>query len=95
MWTGIGRANPTTISPAELEKERKYKELEDRIDQFPNQIDRFLASISNMYMGDGKLDNMLHKGMAHKMAQKAELQQDHPMPRPMQSGVRLSPGAKG
>lgn len=48
-----------------------------------------------MYMGDVKLDNMLHKGMAQKMAQKAELQQEHPMPRPMQSGVRLRPGAKG
>jgi len=39
MWTGLGRG-VTTISPAELEKERRYRELEDQIEQFPDQIDR-------------------------------------------------------
>ncbi|WAQ97034.1 PK1L2-like protein, partial [Mya arenaria] len=39
MWTGIGQAS-TTVSAAELEKEQKYRELEEQIDQFPDQIDR-------------------------------------------------------
>ena len=42
MWTGLGRAPDTTISPAEMESERNrnYRTLEGQIDYFPNQIDR-------------------------------------------------------
>jgi len=44
MWTGLGRG-VTTISPAELEKERRYQELEDQIEQFPDQIDRSVRCV--------------------------------------------------
>ncbi|KAL4239265.1 hypothetical protein ACF0H5_000082 [Mactra antiquata] len=97
MWTGIGRSNPT-ISPAELEKQRKAKSIEEQVDQLPDQIDRFLASISNMYIGDARFDSFLQKGIAKKMAMKAKAHDHdpaefHPAPAPRVPGSqRLSHG---
>ena len=58
---------------------------------------RFLASVSNMYMGDEKFEAFLQKGMAKKMAMKAQAQQDavpHPPPR-FPGAQRISNGARG
>ena len=47
MWTGLGKAPPTTISPDEMDNERNrnYRTLEGQIDYFPSQIDRYIYNV--------------------------------------------------
>ncbi|KAL3876324.1 hypothetical protein ACJMK2_034186 [Sinanodonta woodiana] len=90
MWTGIGTPAPNPITPGSQENERTrpYNSIEGQIEYFPSQIDRFLSSISNMYMQKHQFDEFLAQGEIGNMALKARMARDAPppIPRPRFSG---------
>ncbi|KAL4239324.1 hypothetical protein ACF0H5_000141 [Mactra antiquata] len=79
VWTGIGKSS-TAITPTD--ETGHTKSIEEQVHEFPDQMDRFLASISNMYADSARFEHFLHDGMTKKLG-----------PRQQNGGPNLNPRA--
>lgn len=82
LWTGLGTqevkvkpGDPVKSTPQAGRSEALYS-IENQIDNFPERMDKFLKSLSNMYIDKSKIDFMFERAAEHR----ASSSEPHPLP---------------